>query len=308
MNKMKSRIPFGLLAGVILAMSGAFVAWSQNPAPTQDLTTPKKSPPFKTVKVADDLYVIDGAGCNVAVYITNEGVILADDKYEYHYDELMADIRKLTSLPVKYVINTHYHADHSGGNTHFAPAGAIIVSTIRGRENILNKVQPGMPLSMVPATVTFESEIRIVLGGKEVRAYHYGPGHTGTDAVVYFPARNFVHMGDLIHIGDLNVGGGAPLIDYNGGGTLGGWIKTLDTVMGTLRIDSVVPGHGPVGTKADIVVYRNLLEAVRENVGSQVRQGKTETELKAYLIDKLNWQPAGLPMIRGLQGMMTELR
>jgi cyclase len=303
-----TRIVFKVLATTILALCGVWICYSQPQVPTQDLTTPKKGRPFNTIKIADDLYVIDGGGCNVAVYITDEGVLLADDKYEYHYDELMADIRKLTRQPVKYVINTHYHADHSGGNTHFAPAGAIIISTLRGRENILNKVQPGMPLSMIPATVTFNDEIQVFLGGKEVRAFHYGPGHTGTDAVVYFPEHNFVHMGDLIHIGDLNVGGGAPLIDYNGGGTLNGWIQTLDSVAATLKIDSVVPGHGPVGKKSDIIAYRNLLEGVRENVSAVVRQGKTEEEVKAYLVNDLHWQPNGLSMIRSLHGMMTELR
>ncbi len=305
---MNKRIPFGVFAGAILALSSAWIVYSQTPVPTQDLTTPKKGRPFNTIKIADDLYVIDGGGCNVAVYITGEGVILADDKYEYHYDELMADIKKLTNLPVKYVINTHYHADHSGGNTHFAPAGAIIISTLQGRENILHAVQPGMPVSMIPASVTFNDQIRVFLGGKEVRAFRYGPGHTGTDAVVYFPEHNFVHMGDLIHIGDLNVGGGAPLIDYNGGGTLNGWIKTLDTVVETLKIDAVVPGHGPVGKKSDIIAYRNLLEGVRENVGAVVRQGKTEEEVKAYLVNDLKWQPNGLSMVRSLHGMMSELR
>ena len=121
--------------GFVLALLGAWMAYTQTPEKGKQPAAAKAPAPFNLIKVADDLYVIDGGGAgNVAVYITSEGVVLVDDKFEQHFDEIMANVRKVSQLPVKYVINTHYHADHSGGNTRFA-AVTQIISTTMGRRS-----------------------------------------------------------------------------------------------------------------------------------------------------------------------------
>src|SRR2546425_10780101 len=140
--------------------------------------TQQQPPPALTIdKVKDDLYNIVGDGGNVAVLVTNEGVLLIDDKFEQDHDQIIAKVKSVTNQPIKYVINTHYHADHSGGNGRMLPAVEII-STANSRKNILEHKQSNAPPGVVPARVTFTEETSIFIGGKEVRARYFGRGHT----------------------------------------------------------------------------------------------------------------------------------
>src|SRR5579863_1891404 len=210
-----------------------FIGWE---AYLQGQATPP--PPLTLNKVKDNLYEIEGDGGNVVVYVTSEGVILIDDKYEQDYDHLMEKIKSVTNLPVKYVINTHYHSDHSGANSKFLPT-AEVISTTMARANILahKQGQYEQPNTQ-PARVVFTVETSVFLGGKEVRAHYYGRGHTNTDAVVYFPAERVLHTGDLMT-------GNTPLIDYAGGGSLADWPNTLEQVL-KVDFDTVIPGHGQI--------------------------------------------------------------
>jgi cyclase len=309
------RALLALLAIAALGLSGAWAAHAQpNPAISAaqpvDQVHPQPHPPFVAVKLADDLWEVPGAGSNVTVLVTSEGLVLVDSKYEYHYDDLMKVIReKISTKPVKYVIDTHYHADHSGGNTRFRPAGADIISSIQGHDNIVNKVQPGAPTNMVPANIAFEGELRLYVGGQEIRINHYGPGHTGTDVTVFFPKDRVICVGDLAHIGDLDKGGQYPLIDYNGGGGINGWIERLNTIAANEGYDKVVPGHGSVGTRADIIAYRDLLERLRDHVTAYLRDGtKTEADLRAHLIKDEHWPDPGLSIVRSTHGMYMDLK
>ncbi len=192
------------ISAATLLLAGAWVAYTQNNA--------KQAPPLTIHKIKDDLYWIEGDGGNVAVYVTGDGVILVDDKYVADYDQIVANVKSVTNQPIKYILSTHYHADHSGGNTKFASTVEII-STVNAHNNIVNKVQSNAPEGMVPARVTFTQESDVFLGGKQVRAIHVGRGHTNGDAVIYFPALRTLHTGDLM-------AGTTPLIDYPGGGSL----------------------------------------------------------------------------------------
>jgi glyoxylase-like metal-dependent hydrolase (beta-lactamase superfamily II) len=272
--------------------------------------TPQPHPPFVAVQVAPDLWEVPGAGSNVTILVTDEGLVLVDSKYEYHYDDLMKVIReKVSTKPVRYVIDTHYHADHSGGNTRFRPAGADIISSIQGHDNIVGKVQPGAPPNLVPANIAFEGELRLYVGGKEVRINHYGPGHTGTDVTVLFPHDRVICVGDLAHIGDLDKGGQYPLIDYNGGGGINGWIARLNTIAAGTGYDKVIPGHGSIGTKADIIAYRDLLERLRDHVAAYLRDGsKTEADLRAHLVKDEHWPDPGLSIVRSTHGLYEDFR
>ena len=278
-------------AGLLL-LGGAWVAYTQNNA--------KQPPQLTTTKVKDDLFVIVGDGGNVAVYITNEGVILVDDKYEQDYDQIMSSVKALTSQPIRYILSTHYHADHSGGNTKFYSV-AEIISTVNAHNNIVKRVQSNAPDNMKAARVTYTQETDLFLGGKEVRARYYGRGHTNGDAVVYFPAHRVVHMGDMFT-------SATPLIDYPGGGSIVEWTKTLDTVMQQLDFDTVIPGHGNVTDKPALMTYRNNAETLRNRVAALVRQGKTQDEVAKFMTDEYKWMPDSLNMQWSLPGLMTELR
>jgi glyoxylase-like metal-dependent hydrolase (beta-lactamase superfamily II) len=280
-----------VFAGVLFLAFG-YVAYTQQ----------KGGPPQLTIeKVKDDLYMIVGDGGNVAVYITNEGTILVDDKYEQDHDQIMEKVKSVTNQPIKYILSTHYHADHSGGNTKMLPMGIEIISTRNAHDGIVQKKQSNAPPGMVPARVTFTDETDVFLGGKEVRAKYYGRGHTNGDAVIYFPALRVVHTGDLFTAA-------TPLIDYPGGGSLVEWTKTLDAVMNALDFDTVIPGHGPVSKKADLLTYRNNAETMRNRAQAIIRQGKSQTEVAKFMTDEYKWAANSLNMQWSLPGMMTELR
>jgi cyclase len=271
------------LSAAALFLVGAWVAYTQQ----------GKQASNKLNKLKDDLYEIEGDGGNVAFYVTNEGVILIDDKFEYDYNDIVDKIKSVTNQPIKYILNTHHHGDHTGSNAKF-PATTEIISTLNARKNMIEGKQPGAP------RVTFTEETAVFLGGKEVRAHYFGRGHTNGDAAIYFPALRVVHTGDL-------VAGNSPLIDYGGGGSLLEWAKTLDGIM-TLDFDVMIPGHGPVGKKADIATYRANVEKLRTRVTGLVRGGSSKDDVAKVLTAEFGWDPKGLPMTRGLDGLMVELK
>ena len=221
------------VCAVAFLLLGCWIAYTQNQGGTP--------PPLTLNKVKDDLYEIEGDGGNVAVYITNEGVILVDDKFEQDHEQIVDKVKSVTSQPIKYIISTHYHADHSGGNAKFLPT-AEIISTANAPNNIVEHKQSNAPPGMVPARVTFTQEAAVFLGGKEVRAHYFGRGHTNGDARDLFP-------GAAHHPYRRPDGRHQPLIDYPGGGSLVEWTNTLDGAM-TLDFDTVIPGHGAVTDKA----------------------------------------------------------
>ncbi|MBZ5574959.1 MAG: MBL fold metallo-hydrolase [Acidobacteriia bacterium] len=276
----------------ILFLVGGWIAYTQNRGGA--------APQLTVNKVKDDLYEIEGDGGNVAVYITNEGLILVDDKYERDHEAIMEKLKGISNQPVKYILSTHYHEDHSGGNAKFLST-AEIISTANARKNIVNRVQSNAGIVPSPARVTFTQESDLFLGGKEVRARFFGRGHTNGDAVIYFPALRTIHTGDLM-------AGNTPLIDYPGGGSLVDWTATLDEVMHDLDFDVVIPGHGAVTTKPGLLAYRNGVERLQNRVRGLIREGKSADDVGKVMIAEYGWVDKDLHFQWSLPGMMTELR
>ncbi len=212
---------------VTLALAGLWLAWSQNPPATLTLQ-----------KVTDNLYVIVGSGGNVAVMPTSEGVIVVDDKFAQDAPQIMAKIKSVSDKPVRYVINTHQHGDHTGGNEAMLAANAEILIQKNARANMVTNKMPGQP------RITFTDESQVFLGGKEVVARHVGRGHTNGDAVVLFPSERVLHTGDLFVVG-------TPFCDTNNGGSIKEWDQTIQKIL-AMDFDTVIPGHGPVSKKADL--------------------------------------------------------
>jgi len=280
------------LGALLLFAMLAWVGYTQNQGPRPELTINK---------VHDNLYEIVGDGGNVAVLVTTEGIVLVDDKFEQDHDAILAKIKTVSKQPVKYVINTHYHQDHSGGNAKFLPT-ADVISTQNARTNILQHKQSNVTGSPVaPARIVFNDETAVFLGGKEVRAKFFGRGHTNGDAVVYFPQLKTIHTGDLM-------AGTSPLIDYNGGGSLLEWTKTLDAVMSTLDFDTVIPGHGNVTNKAGLKAYRDDIVKLQTRVRGLVRGGKTQAEVARVMTDEYKWAPNSLQQQWSVPGMMKEMK
>jgi len=256
-----------------------------------------------TQKVVDDLYVIIGNGGNVAFLVTNEGVILIDDKYEEDFEAINAQVKSVTDQPVKYVFNTHYHSDHSGGNTRFFSV-AEIISHKNSRTNILENKQSNASPNMRPARITFTDETSVFLGGKEVRARYFGRGHTNGDIVIYFPGLRVLHTGDLM-------AGVTPLIDYSGGGSLVEWTKTVDAALDALSFDVVIPGHGAVTTRSGLKTYRDNVVKMRTEVSRLIHEGKTPEEVRTYLAGLYPasyGSPNSLNNQWSVPGFMTELK
>ncbi len=283
----KRKIRVILSAGALLLGIG-YVAYTQQ-APQ----------PLKIQKVKDDLYMIEGDGGNVAVYVTNEGVMMVDDKFDQDHDEILARIKSVTNQPVKYILSTHYHADHSGGNAKFVGT-AQIISTLNSRMNILEHKQSNAPAGVVPANVTFTRDAQVFLGGKEIDAHYYGRGHTNGDAVMYFPQLRTLHTGDLM-------AGTSPLCDYSGGGSLVEWTKTLDEAL-KLDFDTVIPGHGAVTDKAGLKTYRDNIVKMRNQVSKMIKGGKSQTEVAKFMETEYKWAPNSLQQQWTVPGMMTELK
>jgi cyclase len=281
---MNRTLALRLSAGILL-LAGSWVAYTQNPA--------NRQPSNKLNKITDDLYEIEGDGGNVAVYITNEGVILVDDKFEYDFNDIVDKVKSVTNQPIKYVLNTHHHGDHTGSNAKFLPT-AEIISHVNARKNIVDLKQPGAP------RVTFTQETAVFLGGKEVRARYFGRGHTNGDVMIYFPALKVLHTGDLM-------AGSSPLIDYGGGGSLVEWPATLDEAL-KIDFDTVIPGHGPIAKKADLLAYRNNVAKLKDHISGLIRQGKSKDEIAKVMTSDYGWAAGGLQMTRGFEGMLAELK
>ena len=247
--------------------------------------------------------MILGSGGNVGVLVTDEGVVLVDAKFEPDYDGIVAQIKTVTNKAVKYVINTHHHSDHSGGNTRFIEV-AEIISHKNARANIVDAKQAGAPANMKPARIVFTDETSVFLGGKEVRARWFGRGHTNGDVLVYFPAQRVLHTGDLM-------AGVTPLIDYSGGGSLVEWSKTIDAALAALDFNQVIPGHGAVTNRAGLQAYRDNVVKMRTEIANLIKQGKTQEEVRAHLAALYPGTysaPNSLHNQWSLPGFMTELK
>jgi len=246
-------------------------------------------------QVKDGLHIITGPGGNIGVRVTVEGVILIDDKYPQDFDEIQSLVATVSDLPVKYVINTHHHGDHSGSNASFLQVADVIAHK-NARDNMLRGDQDG------PPRLIYTDQTSVFLGGAEVRAYYMGRGHTNGDSVVYFPDLKTVHGGDLLH-------GTAPFIDYANGGSSRGWVGTMNNIL-SLDWNTAIPGHGEVMNRRDVLNFRNQMEAVRIRMAELIRQGLDADGAPEAIKDSdLSWTQAedGLFMNRSIPGFYEEI-
>ena len=246
-------------------------------------------------EVKDGLHVITGPGGNIGVRVTADGVILIDDKYPQDFDEIQSLVATVSDLPVKYVINTHHHGDHSGSNASFLQVADVIAHK-NARDNMIRGDQDGLP------GLIYTDQTSVFLGGAEVRAYYMGRGHTNGDSVVYFPDLKTVHGGDLLH-------GTAPFIDYANGGSSRGWVNTMNNIL-SLDWNTAIPGHGEVMGRRDVLNFRNQMESVRIRMAELVRQGLVAGDAPEAIKDpNLSWTQAenGLFMNRSIPGFYEEI-
>ena len=249
------------------------------------------------VKLKEDLFVIhnDYVPGNTTVMVTNEGLILVDDKFEIDHASILAEVKKISSQPVKYVINTHHHGDHSGGNAKLQALGAQVVSSWQARQQMVDGKQPGL------SNITIDNKASLYLGGKRVDLFYFGRGHTNGDIVALFPAQRVLASGDLFTIGDTT----PELVDYPGGGSAKQWPQTIEGVL-SLDFDQVVPGHGTVGTKADMRKFHDTAVRLRTRVHDMIVEKKSKDEIGKMLTAEFHYADFHLGM--SLDGLLVELK
>ena len=274
---------------ILLALGGLWVAFTQQ----RKNQASRKNQPLRIEKIQDDLHVIFGPGGNIGVLTTDEGVILVDDKFDRHAAEILAKVKTVTEQPVRYILNTHHHGDHTGGNQKLS-ASADILMHENARKNLIEKSQPGLP------RMTFKETASVFLGGKEVRAHHFSRGHTDGDAIIEFVGTGVIHTGDMF------VEGG-PFIDYSSGASAVEWDKTLAAVL-SMNSDRVIPGHGPVSTPSDVERWKKQFATVRDRMRqlTQSTNSAEEAAKQLKLDDLPGWDLQGR-LGRSVAGLYEEL-
>jgi len=260
--------------------------------------------PPRLIKVTDAVYVVQNAnhtvaelgvwGGNATIYVTADGVILVDSKSEREHDDLVAKVKSVTDKPIKYVVLTHNHGDHTGGAARLQQEGATIIISSDDRANLARANQAGM------VNVTYSGRGSLYLGGSEVQLTQYC-GHTRGDTVAYFPAARVIAVGDLVAWPDTI----PAIVNYPDGGNWTDTLKTLDAI-GELSWDTLIPGHGPTMTKSDFATYRMKFKAVVARTRDMVKQGRTQQEISEALGKEFNWG-AG-PSANNLPGLMIEVK
>jgi glyoxylase-like metal-dependent hydrolase (beta-lactamase superfamily II) len=232
---------------------------------------------IKPIKLSENVYALYGSGGNMGLCIGDDGTFLIDDQFDALSDKIKAAIAKLSDNPVNYLVNTHYHGDHTGGNVKFAEAGAIIIAHDNVRERLSkdqfiqarNRSIKASPEAAWPV-ITFTSDIKLHLNGESIMIMHVHNAHTDGDSFVFFPESNVLHMGDIFFNGLY------PYIDIDSGGTISGYLAAIDAAI--MLVDDktqIIPGHGEIANKSDLLDYKSMLTVVSDRIIAAVKEGKT---------------------------------
>jgi glyoxylase-like metal-dependent hydrolase (beta-lactamase superfamily II) len=235
---------------------------------------------MKVEKVAGTVYMLQGAGGNIGASVGDDGIVIVDDEFLPLAEKIEAALKGITDKPVKVVLNTHWHGDHTGSNQHFGEKAPIVA-----QENVRKRLAAGGKTRFgetKPAEkealpiITFENDVSVHLNGEDIHAIHFPNGHTDGDSVIFFKQSNVVHMGD-----DFFNGGMFPFIDIDSGGSVQGMIAGDEKVLVEIPDDvKIIPGHGPLATKEDLRKFITVLKETSAAVQAEMKKGKTLDQLK----------------------------
>jgi glyoxylase-like metal-dependent hydrolase (beta-lactamase superfamily II) len=268
---------------VLFTLTAATLLWAQGPPPAQGRGGGRGGQTVEKIRpLKPNLYMVTGGGANTLIRVTPEGLIVVDTKNpgDENYNRLMEEIRSVSNLPVKYVINTQHHPDHVGTNQKFIDAGATVIALDALKTHMASdprtKEIPGLP------TQTFAKDYTLKFGGAEVRLYSFGRGHSGGDTMVYFPDAKVVMVSDQMT-------DNAPIVDFANGGSAVGWAPMLDGVL-KLDFEMAIPGRGEPKTRADVEAYRTKFATVVTRATDAIKAGATRETLAMQIkTDDLGW-------------------
>ena len=276
-----ARLTFG--AALVLALLPSAFARAQD----QDFSKVE----IKVTPVAGKIFMLQGSGGNIGVSAGPDGLLIVDDQYAPLSDKIQAALKGLSDGKLKFILNTHWHGDHVGGNENFGAEAPIFAQTnVRKRmsteQTIFGEKVPASPAKALPV-VTFDDSLSIHFNGEEIQAIHFPNGHTDGDSVIFFTGSNVVHMGDEFFNGMF------PFVDIGSGGSVEGLTKNIGKILDRLPADvKVIPGHGPLATKEGLAAYHRMLVETSRFVHEQIAAGQSVEQIKAAGLPE-EWKPWG---------------
>jgi len=293
------RIGLAVAAITALFLTGAFAQQLPTPSPATPPPPDFSKVEIKTTNLGDGVYMLEGAGGNITVATAKDGIIMVDSEFAPLHDKIRAAISVISNEPVRYLINTHFHGDHTGGNTPFAKDGAVVVAEgnvktrlAAGTTNGLTGVQtpPAAPEALPTKIYTGAFKIRMV--GRVADLRHIANAHTDGDTYVWFKTANVLSTGDTF------TNGRYPNIDFANGGNIKGMIAAVDRYLRLVNDRSrIVPGHGPIADRAALLDYRTMLVTARDRMAQLVKDGKSEDDViaaKPFADLDVTWAPTEL--------------
>ena len=240
---------------------------------------------IKVTKVSGNIYMLEGVGGNIGASVGEDGIVIVDDQFAPLAEKIQAALKGITDKPVRFIINTHYHGDHTGGNEPFSNAGSTVIAQDNVRKRLVSGGTAGnggsIKMENKPAskatlpTITFANDVTVHLNGEDIRALHFPAGHTDGDAIIFFPRNNVVHMGDDF------VRYGFPFIDVASGGSIQGLISAMEKSIAMLPADvKVIPGHGALSNLDDVRAFVKMLKETSAVVQKAIDRHQTLEQMK----------------------------
>jgi glyoxylase-like metal-dependent hydrolase (beta-lactamase superfamily II) len=253
---------------------------------------------IKATKVAGNVYMLEGAGGNIGVSVGDDGLLIVDDQFAPLADKIRAALKGIADKKLHFILNTHWHGDHTGGNVSFGPEATIIAhDNVRKRlsteqkSTVFNRTTPPSPKEALPV-ITFDKTLTVHFNGEEIRAIHFPQGHTDGDSVIFFTSSNVVHLGDDFFAGRF------PFVDLESGGTVEGLVRNIGEIITKIPEGAkLIPGHGPISTIDDLKNYHRMLQQTTEIVRQKIAAGKTLEQIKSEGLPE-EWKPWGEGFIK----------
>ena len=253
---------------------------------------------IKATKVAGNVYMLEGAGGNIGVSVGADGILIVDDEFAPLADKIRASLKALGQGKLRFILNTHWHGDHTGGNVAFGPDAPIIAHdnvrkrlSTEQRSEFFKSTTPASPKEALPV-ITFDQSLSVHFNGEEIRAIHFPHGHTDGDSVIFFSKSNVVHLGDDFFAGSF------PFVDLESGGSVEGLVKNIEELLGKIPAGAkLIPGHGPISTLDDLKSYHHMLVETTSIVRQKIVAGKTLEQIKSEGLPA-EWKPWGAGFIK----------